>query len=398
MNVLIISELFWPEGSGGTLAAYLVTKLLAQQSDLRVTVVTGTENPAIVRNVEYIIDSVLKSSNKIKLWLQLSNFLVKRRFEKLMQHADTIYIVLHCYPLIPLAKKLGKRTIAHLHDYQLASYNSTILYGQRSGFFRDVTNECRYEILEHDSLIRALMGSMLVPVTALCRIWMSGADVVICVSRRMAEIVSQRVPELKLKIETIYNPSPEISNTERKLNGPTFMYLGGDSYVKGFYTFLRASQRFLKSDYSVKFLLTRSFREASRLLIGRLNKNLGGAYNLLGRISYEEVLKLHSTSHALLFPSIMEEPLPYAVLEAMLSGTIPIASRAGGVPEIVQGTYAERMLFTPRDVNEMVDRMASILSLSNEQLMNIGAKLKESASNRFDNELIKQQLLQIFSV
>jgi hypothetical protein len=27
--LLVISELFWPEGSGGTLATYLITKLLA---------------------------------------------------------------------------------------------------------------------------------------------------------------------------------------------------------------------------------------------------------------------------------------------------------------------------------------------------------------------------------
>jgi len=59
---------------------------------------------------------------------------------------------------------------------------------------------------------------------------------------------------------------------------------------------------------------------------------------LLGRISHDNVLKLHAQAWALLFPSILEEPLPYAVVEALMAGTIPVAFAVGGVPEIVEGT------------------------------------------------------------
>ena len=44
---------------------------------------------------------------------------------------------------------------------------------------------------------------------------------------------------------------------------------------------------------------------------------------------------LHSRAYALLSPSIWEEPLPYVVIKSMLMGTIPIAARTGGVPEVV---------------------------------------------------------------
>jgi glycogen synthase len=30
----------------------------------------------------------------------------------------------------------------------------------------------------------------------------------------------------------------------------------------------------------------------------------------------------------------------------MLMGTLPVASRVGGIPEIIEGTYAERMMFS----------------------------------------------------
>ena len=39
-------------------------------------------------------------------------------------------------------------------------------------------------------------------------------------------------------------------------------------------------------------------------------------------------------------------------MEAMAMGTIPVASRIGGIPEIIKGTYAERMMFTLGDSEE----------------------------------------------
>jgi len=77
-------------------------------------------------------------------------------------------------------------------------------------------------------------------------------------------------------------------------------------------------------------------------------------------------------------------------------GTIPIASRIGGIPEIVKGTYAERMIFTPGNSNEMAKRMGEVLSLPKDQLVDIGYKLREVVLRRFNNEIIKRQLLKVF--
>ena len=45
---------------------------------------------------------------------------------------------------------------------------------------------------------------------------------------------------------------------------------------------------------------------------------------------------IHFITYALLFTSIWEGPLPYVVMESMLARTLPISSKVGGVPEIVQ--------------------------------------------------------------
>lgn len=156
--------------------------------------------------------------------------------------------------------------------------------------------------------------------------------------------------------------------------------------------------RLLHMRRSVKFIVAGGISDYYRKLFDILNRRISNSYKVLGYVPRESLLKLHSESYALLFPSICEEPLPYAVLESMLTGTIPIASRVGGVPEIVQGTYAERMLFTPGSMDELVDRMVAALSLSHEQLTDIGASLRESTLKRFDLSIIKSLLLDVFGV
>jgi glycosyltransferase involved in cell wall biosynthesis len=116
----------------------------------------------------------------------------------------------------------------------------------------------------------------------------------------------------------------------------------------------------------------------------------------LGYLKNEDVLKLHSISYALLFPSICEEPWPYAVLEAMVCGTIPIASRVGGVPEMVKGSFAEKMLFEPGNVRQFMDKMELLLAMSNEQIIDAGFNIRETALMKFGSEATKKRIREIF--
>jgi glycosyltransferase involved in cell wall biosynthesis len=107
-------------------------------------------------------------------------------------------------------------------------------------------------------------------------------------------------------------------------------------------------------------------------------------------------LKLHEHAWALLFPSILEEPLPYAIVESMLIGTILIASRVGGIPEIIKGSPAEEYLFTSGDINEFIDRIEMLLSQPRNHIVDIGMKLKEHAIKLVNKEKIRSKLVDLF--
>jgi len=104
LSLLVISERFWPEGSGGTLATYLITKLLAT-CNFRTTVITGTHDPARINGVDFIIDEAFRIQNKPARWLYFLTPTMRGRYKNLMKRFDIIYIPFG-YPLIPIAKEL----------------------------------------------------------------------------------------------------------------------------------------------------------------------------------------------------------------------------------------------------------------------------------------------------
>jgi len=393
MRVLAIAERCWPEGTGGILAIHLVLGLLKDVFEIMVA--TGTKRPERVEGVRYAYVPCLDAPSKIHLWASLLK--PDGKLGELVKQTDVVYVPRLAYPLIPLAKRYNKKVIVHIFDYQLISYNAVIMSSLRGSPLDRLGEEARFELLEHGSAARALAGSLLALTNRLCRAWVAQADRVICVSKDHCHIMSSTAPELARKLRVIYSPPPSVPLAEKRLGEPRIVYVGGDSYVKGFHVLLSACQKALRRHPSLGLLLAGNYRAASRRVIRKLNEQSGGAYSLLGRLTHEELLKLHSVSHALLFPSICRDTLCYGVMESMLAGTIPIASRTGGIPEIVQGTYAEKMLVKPGSVDDIVDRVETVLSLPNDQLMDIGMELRRNTIARFDNELIKRQLLDVFN-
>jgi glycosyltransferase involved in cell wall biosynthesis len=395
-RILIITEQYWPEGSGGILATHLITGLLKEFAE--VTILTGTKNPAKYANVQYLYTPLLNVRVKSILWTNLLRSNSRDWLEKLIEQGDVVYIPRLSYPVAPLAKKLGKKVVAHLHDYQPISYNSVIFYG-RGRSSPSLADTIKFEVLEHDSVLRTL-GALTAPLNSLSRLWLSQADIIICVSNRQAEIISNLAPELARKIKVIYNPLPEVPPLEKKFERPAFTYSGGDSYVKGFHIFMRGALKILRRWSDVKFVLTggsRSFGQKHDELVKRLNDAFTGKFRLLGRLPYKDVLRLYSRSHAILVPSLYEEPLPYVVMEAMAMGTIPVASKVGGIPEIVGGTPAEKMLFEASDVDGFVDKMESVLAMSGEQVADVGFALRDAALKKFNSEVVKRELMKMFS-
>jgi len=396
LRVLVLSELFWPDGGGAELATYLITDMLRKVFD--VTVVTGSRKPALLPNVRYVFEPLLSRREKFVLWLNTLRLTKTGRFEKLLRETDILYVPRLAFPAIPHAKKMDKEVIVHLHDYIPVSYSAAVLAPYEEHKHRITRDDIA---LECGKGVKYCVGAgLLWWLPKLARRWVAQADRVVCVSRRQAEIVSSLVPELGSKVEVAYNPPPPklLSRSVSKDldDTPTLLYVGGDRYVKGFHILLQALEELGRRRVRARFILTGSYSYGSLKKLKTLERKYENLkIGVLGRSSYEEVLNLHRHAWASIFPSIWEEPLPYAVVEAMLAGTIPIASKVGGITEIVEGTPAEEYMFTVGNPEELAERIERVSSLSRSQLIEDCYELREITLKRFNEDYIRQSLLNI---
>jgi glycosyltransferase involved in cell wall biosynthesis len=325
------------------------------------------------------------------------------RFEEMLSKHDILYIPLTAYPLIPIAKRNGLKVVVHLHNYSSIRYSSIKYYFEPEtlGVIREFKYAVFHEFFIQKSVSRTLLSPISYTLYLQSKKWISKADKVVCVSRRQAEIVADQAPELRDKIEVVYNPlPPETINAEPRKeldDTPTFLYVGGDSYVKGFHVLLQALNRLGKQGVKAKFIFANKYSPRSLEALKRLSDKYGNLeIQELGRIEHSRLIELHRKAWALLFPSILEEPLPYAVVEAMALGTIPVASRVGGVPEIVGDCPAKKFLFKPEDVNDLIEKLMILALQSKERVLDLGMKCSDHVGEMFNNENIERKIVEAF--
>ncbi|MEM4619570.1 MAG: glycosyltransferase family 4 protein [Desulfurococcaceae archaeon] len=380
IKVLVVTPVYHPEVGGGALATYLITDLLARTGQLRLTVLTGAKNPKIVSGVKYIYDPLMKLINKH----YFPPSLLAKRYQKILREHDIIYVV-YAFPFIPLGKAYGKKVIVHLHDYRPISLNGVVLAGARgSNSFSLLMDSFIVKLIQKSGIADLAKNVLNIPYTLQVRGWVSMADTILAVSKRHAEILSKYMPECKGKIKVLYNPLPKFPKFEKRLeNVPTFLYCGGDSYIKGFHILIKALKIIGEKKHTrIKFVLTGKYSQKSLNIINKLKKRYNLDIKALGIVEYNDLMRLNSKSWALLFPSIWEEPLPYAIIESLIIGTIPIASKVGGVTEIIESTRARDFLFNPWRFDELVQKIEIIMSYDRD---NLEKKLSLELACEFQN-------------
>ena len=84
----------------------------------------------------------------------------------------------------------------------------------------------------------------------------------------------------------------------------------------------------------------------------------------MGGFDYKDISGVFSEIDVLVLPSIWNENCPWTILEAFSTKTPVIASRIGGIPELVKDKE-NGLLFEPGDSSELYDKMRIFINNSN---------------------------------
>jgi len=105
-------------------------------------------------------------------------------------------------------------------------------------------------------------------------------------------------------------------------------------------------------------------------------------------------LAIMAQSNVFVHPARYPDACPTTILEAMALGLPIIASKVGGIPELV-AEGKSGILINPNNVHELSDAMLELLSSNEERIRDISLFNKRVA-HRFDIEYIGDKIVQIY--
>mgnify|MGYP001480356476 CR=1 FL=1 len=139
---------------------------------------------------------------------------------------------------------------------------------------------------------------------------------------------------------------------------PVILFAGRFYAVKGFGTLLDSLELLAKKGYTFKALLVG--RGNTESISRRLSSMMSPSdFSIKGLVKYSEMPEIFKHSDILVVPSIYEN-CPTIILEAMSSGKIVVASRVGGIPEIIKNNY-NGFLFEKGNSEELAQILSRIL-------------------------------------
>lgn len=208
----------------------------------------------------------------------------------------------------------GIRHIHTLHDVQLSVPSGLMIYGKEGGFLNQGWPRRLYE----RATIRAL-GS---------------PDVVISPSKFLSDFYAKRGFFSKTTMRILPNPAPKslsvIAPSSQFPSGPTrFLFVGQLEVHKGIRLLLEAMAK-LDRPYELHVIGDGSLaREIAK------QATIDSRLFFHGFISLEHIKKLMTKSDAVIVPSLCYENSPTVIYESFQMGLPVIASRIGGISELV---------------------------------------------------------------
>ena len=387
MNILCLSELYYPHGGGAELATFLHTQLLSQ-AGFKIAVVTNkfAGEPAISKhpNMTVYRFPLFKGTSNVKFSVfSRFDFLLSSFLRKMTKWADLVYVPRYWFSGILVAKAFRKPVITHLHD-SIPVCPIALLFDEVTNTVCDRRGSCSAKCIYHfergkGSNISRVLGSVAFNLAflPLYRRMIKLSDALICTSSEHERILTSIDGSLRSKLHLIYNPLPETSLVEIK--DDAFGYFGGPSSMKGFHVLLQAMKTLREPSIRVHATGFAQNRQTALLLKNQPN------IVPFERVKYDELDDFYKNIRCVLFPSIVPEPLPYVVAEAMMRGRLLIASDTGGIPEQVEGCQGAFLFETGRH-DQLAQMIRYVHGLSRETAIDLGMKNRDTFLKKFNNK------------
>lgn len=297
----------------------------------------------------------LKAAGRI-LWNPSAN----KKFEKIIAdfQPDIIHIHNIYHQISPSILHVAKRKkipiVMHLHDYKMICPNYKLFTQNR------ICHKCKghkyYNCVRRKCVKQSYAKSALAMLEAYLHNLLlksyDKVDLFIAPSQFMKDTcVAFGIPENKIKV--IYNftdiKKEDCPEKEKADDSSYLLYFGRLSEEKGIDTIIKAMPR-IKGELSLKIVGTGPEKKSLEKLIDQLG--LQKRVQLTGSKYKDDLKKIILGAKTVIIPSVWNENMPLSLLEALALKKVVIASRVGGIPEIIRHEK-NGFLFDPGNIKEL---------------------------------------------
>lgn len=206
------------------------------------------------------------------------------------------------------------------------------------------------------------------------RVWLRGIDAVVPISEYMAGCVRADVPHVPMRVipnnrEDGYEPMP----VEDPYAIVSFSRLAA---VKGVAVLIEAFREVLAKHPQARLTVIGDGPDRARLESSAADLVAAGRIVFPGWLGRDAIRELLRTCGLVVVPSLWPEVFGRVALDAQACGRAVVASRVGGLPELV--TPETGMLTTPGDVAELAQALSELVG-DLPRLTKLGAAAAEQA-------------------
>ncbi|MCF7820790.1 MAG: glycosyltransferase [Candidatus Pacebacteria bacterium] len=319
----------------------------------------------------------------------------KRKFQALLDkfspdviHMHNIYH--HLSPsIIDVAYKKNIPVVLHLHDYKMICPNYQLYDGKN--FLWNCCGQRSWNCFRKKCFKNSYFQSFLVSLEYFIHhqvldIYRKKVSLFIAPSQFIKNsLVRFGFDESKIKVLRNFVLKEQIKEPDHK-NSNYLLYFGRLSSEKGLELLLKALN---KSKSSLKLKIVGDGPEASSLKKLSSKLNLDKQVEFTGALFKDKLLKEIDGAKAVLMPSIWPENMPFSLLEALARGKVVLASKVGGLPEVIRPGY-NGLLFESNSVESLAKAIDSLETLNlKEMQINAYNSAKDLIIDRHVEEVLR---------
>ncbi|MFA5076243.1 MAG: glycosyltransferase [Patescibacteria group bacterium] len=400
MKVLLVNKFYYRRGGAETYLLSLAELLKSHGHEVAIFSMAHPDNLPSPWSKYFISEVKLDQQQGLAKDLQTAGHYfysleAKKKVAALVKDfkPDVVHLQNFAHQLTPSIISVFRKhkipVVWTLHDYQLICPNYR-LYTQGAVCDRcyryHYYNACLHRCV-HNSYLQGAWAGLEQTAVKIYGGYRRGIQTYIAPSKFMQEVCQDW--GVKKEIRQIYNFIDLAQFEAISTVGDYLVYAGRLVPEKGILTLVKAVLALPQAKLQI---LGEGPLQDEILALTKGQKNI----KVLGRVAGDQVKEIISGARAVVVPSEWYENNPYSVLEAQALGKVVVATKLGGLPELITDQY-DGFVFSAGVVDELKLVLEKIYKLSDSELVLRGEQARARARLNYSPEKHYGELMKVYT-